>query len=432
MATEYGYKLDPYRQLRKTRGIKGVRRTIRNTHNPSTIKPGEILTVKFPDLGRDDVIVPGTSRLTFKIDLKSTGGNADANRTIVNNLGRAIVSKLEVKLEGQSVYTLNDSDVFLCYQDLWKTTAERENAALQGIMTEAVRKIRIDAGDKGNAAADVAIGTAYDNMFSIPLDFEMLSSHNPFFQYELKDRLSYELTFNNHGNVVVSTDTDAEYEVTDINLEFEVITSSELATMIRNQINGDSVILYDRVVRHSKESLNKSGTVWNIVLAPQAKSMKGILVLFVDPAAAGGGASYARDSEKFYNPKIKKVSVTLDGNPNQLHTSGMKPHQHFEEIRKHFADGKHRNNPGVFKEGELSDVKLKDYLTTKYGLWLDMRTTDDDSLHGSGRKLEGASQSVQIEIERDAETAGDLKAYVFYIQDAALKIQDGRLQKTAY
>ena len=30
-------------------------------------------------------------------------------------------------------------------------------------------------------------------------------------------------------------------------------------------------------------------------------------------------------------------------------------------------------------------MKLEDYLTTKYGLWLDMRTTDDDSLHGSGR-----------------------------------------------
>ena len=33
-------------------------------------------------------------------------------------------------------------------------------------------------------------------MFYIPLDFEILSSHNPFFQYELKDKLSYELTFN--------------------------------------------------------------------------------------------------------------------------------------------------------------------------------------------------------------------------------------------
>ena len=57
-------------------------------------------------------------------------------------------------------------------------------------------------------------------------------------------------------------------------------------------------------------------TIWNIALAPQAKSMKGILILFVDPA--DGGTAYSRDTEKFYNPKIKNVQITLDGNPNQL------------------------------------------------------------------------------------------------------------------
>ena len=57
--------------------------------------------MKFPNLGRNDVIVPGTSMLSFKVNLSSSGGSADANRTIVNNLGRAIVSKVVVKLEGQ-------------------------------------------------------------------------------------------------------------------------------------------------------------------------------------------------------------------------------------------------------------------------------------------------------------------------------------------
>ena len=61
-----------------------------------------------------------------------------------------------------------------------------------------------------------------------------------------------------------------------------------------------------------------------------------------------------------------------------------------------------------------------------------MRTTDDDSLHGSGRKIERASQSIQIEIEKVAETAGTLNAYVYYIQDARLDIDTGRLQNVAY
>ena len=69
-------------------------------------------------------------------------------------------------------------------------------------------------------------------------------------------------------------------------------------------------------------------------MAPRAESMKGILILFVD--LADGGGSYARDTAKIYNPKIKKVSLTIDGNPNQLFVSGISPHQHFHEIRKHF------------------------------------------------------------------------------------------------
>ena len=428
MSTEFGNKLSPYRKLRKPRGIKGIRQTLYNTHVPANIDQTGILTVRFPDMGPNDVIVPGTAKLSFKIVLNSS---SDANRKICNNLGRAIVSKIEVKLEGKSVFTLDDSDIFLCYQDLWKTSEERENAAYQGICTDAIRKIRIDAGDKDvSNAKNKAVGTTYSNRFCIPLDFELLTTHMPYFQHELKDRLSYELTFNNYGKVIVSSDNDSTYAVSDIHMEFDTITSSELAAMLRNQYKGKFTVLFDRIQRHSKMSYNKEDTIWNISMAPNTKSMKSILLLFVDPG--DGGAQYGRDSEKFYNPKIKKVSLTLDGNPNQLYASGMLKHQQWDEIRKHFADGRHRIVSTVAKELELSDMTLADYLTTKFGLFLDLRTTDDDSLHGSGRKLEGASQSINIQIEKEAETAGILDAYIFYICDGQLNFQDSRLVNVVY
>ena len=127
--------------------------------------------------------------------------------------------------------------------------------------------------------------------------------------------------------------------------------------------SGKHTVLYDRVVRYSKLSYNKSDTIWNIALVPQTKSMKGILILFVDPA--DGGAAYGRDTQKFYNSKIKNVQITLDGNPNQLFASGMKPHQQFSEIKKIFADGKHRTNTHVAKELELADMKLEELLDYK-------------------------------------------------------------------
>jgi hypothetical protein len=425
--SEFGYKLDPNRKLRKHKGIKGTRRSIVNTYNPSTIDQGGILSVRFPDLGRHDVIVPGSAKLSFKFAL--TADN-DANRTIVNNLGRAIVNKLEVKLEGQSVYTLNNSDIFHCYQDLWKTKNERDNAVLQGIQSEAGRKVRINAGDKGADSKDVAIGTAYSNLFHIPLDFELLDADMPFYQYELKDRLSYEITFNNYGRVIESSDATASYTISDISMEFEIVNSPELVNSLKMKHRGMFQVLYDRVVHHSKHTVNKSDSHWNFQLAPQSQSMKGILLIFIDPA--DGGANFARDSEKFYNPKITKVSTTIDGLPNQIYSAGMKPHQQFYEITKHFSDGKYRHMSNITKELELSDVSLGEYLTTKYALWLDMRSTDDNSLHGTGRKIEGASQSIQIEIEKTAETAGALDAHIFYISDAKIIFDEGRLKNVVF
>ena len=52
--------------------------------------------------------------------------------------------------------------------------------------------------------------------------------------------------------------------------------------------------------------------MWNWAFNTPCKSLKGILVLFEEER------SYTRDTSKFYNPKIQKVSVIVEGKPNQL------------------------------------------------------------------------------------------------------------------
>jgi len=75
----------------------------------------EVLTVRFPNLGENDVIIPGTARLAFNITLNSS---TDVNRTVVNNPGRAIAKKISVELEGQEVMSLDDAYIYLCCRDL--------------------------------------------------------------------------------------------------------------------------------------------------------------------------------------------------------------------------------------------------------------------------------------------------------------------------
>ena len=83
-------------------------------------------------MGSDDVIIPGMANLSFNIELSST---IDANRTLVSNIGRAIVKELAVKFEGNEIMSVDDFDVFACYRDLWKTKPEKRNAIQQGIIS---------------------------------------------------------------------------------------------------------------------------------------------------------------------------------------------------------------------------------------------------------------------------------------------------------
>ena len=89
--------MNPEHSLRTPKGIKGTRQKVIVTHNPSEIDQNQILEVKFPNLGSDDIIIPGMANLSFNIELSST---ADPNRTLVSTIGRAIVKKLAVKFEG--------------------------------------------------------------------------------------------------------------------------------------------------------------------------------------------------------------------------------------------------------------------------------------------------------------------------------------------
>ena len=172
-------------------------------------------------------------------------------------------------------------------------------------------------------------------------------------------------------------------------------------------------LLYDSILGHRQLSVNKSDTTWNWSFNMPRKSLKGILVLFEEEK------SYTRDTSKFYNPKIQKVSVTIEGKPNQLYSQGMRSFEQYDKICKYFSEGKQKDNytNEIQKHLQLHNESVGEYLTDRYALWLDFRI-DENELHGTGRRIENASEGITLQIEKKAESAGALNAYIYLIMDA--------------
>ena len=138
--------------------------------------------------------------------------------------------------------------------------------------------MRISAGDKSpTPARDKAIAGAYANKFIIALDFEMLNSSAPYYQAGLGNRLCYEITFNDYNRVINSAIAapDAKYnKITDISLEYEIVTQPDLAKYLAKSIKDEyqsMVLLYDRILRHKQIPVNKSDTMWDWSFKVQMK-----------------------------------------------------------------------------------------------------------------------------------------------------------------
>ena len=333
---EVGDKLNPQRSYRKGFALKGLPQHIIKTNNPSTIGPGELLTVRFPDLKENQVIIPSTTKLTFNITLEGT----DVNRTLVKNLGRNIIRKLVAKLEGNEIISIDDYDSLYSFYDCWKCMRERHNAVFQGVVktngqTENTIKHRINVGDKASNANDETLASIFDNKFCIPLDFEILESSLPLYQYGLGSRLTYELTFADYSDVITATNPDATYTISNISFEFDTIINASLASQIRTEYMKSS-ILYDRILRARIILLNNSKTSFSVDINSPSKSLKGVLLIFTKERSA---TKFTHDTEEFFNPKITKVEVTVEGVPNELYAQNMEYRHQYDEIVKHFAEG---------------------------------------------------------------------------------------------
>ena len=99
-------------------------------------------------------------------------------RSVVNNAGRALVKKKVLMVGSKEIDTINNSDIYDTYKDLYLNEKERKEKLLQGIQSVNVLKARVGAKKADGTALTVttqenAIKKTFDKRIAIPLDFDL-------------------------------------------------------------------------------------------------------------------------------------------------------------------------------------------------------------------------------------------------------------------
>jgi len=147
----------------------------------------------------------------------------------------------------------------------------------------------------------------------------------------------FELTLALASQVVKGSDlTKLKYKLTNIQLEYEMIRSKMLAEEANSTYSNGKEFVYDHMHLDSIPSFQRGSDTWlNIKVNAQRKSMKAILLLFVEPYS-----SRARDSEKYVFLDLTKVQVTINGSPNMLYNDGIVSTNLWAEASRFFVKEK--------------------------------------------------------------------------------------------
>ena len=88
--------------------------------------PSQYIDIEIPCSLKDHVIVPDVVKITFNLDIEST----DKSRSVVNNVGRALVKKKVLMLGSKDIDTINNSDIYDMYKNLYLSEKERKEKLL--------------------------------------------------------------------------------------------------------------------------------------------------------------------------------------------------------------------------------------------------------------------------------------------------------------
>ena len=317
-------------------------------------------TVPIPALNPSLCIIPDTLVLSFKFT------NSNTKSWFLNNLGRTIIERLSVNIQGKEVYQCTGESMMEVYKDLWMSEEDRKNRQEFGI-AENVRKL-ISKDDSANNATktdgvlDLTVANMCDRM-KIPLG-KVLCNNEPYAPYGMCD-FEYRITPPKSEKIMKAQDGEevGEYKLTGVQLEYEAIESESLAKEVSDQYFGKRSLSYDYTTTLKTLSWSKSSTREVIDVNIPRKSMKAIVLFFTK--------NNSGDSEEFVFPELTKVNVTVEGNPNDIYSEGLERRDMYREASRIF--------------GGPNYVSRREFYPDKFACVIDFR--DDEDVSESGRKL---------------------------------------------
>ena len=379
--------LDPEFSRYKDANITGKRLFTEVTFNPSVINPGESVYISVPTLGANMCLVPDTFFLTAKFKSK--------NR-------RLLVKQLQIMVGSrEACYTNDQESLYSVYKDLWLPVDQRNNMADVGIINENTRKLMSDDDSEDKTVvADKTIIDVFDGRVRIKLG-KILNDHGLYAPLDAGNIIKYKLIFPKADEIMVAQTSQkvAGYTLEDVRLEYSSIENPDVYNKALNSFQSRTLVFED-VTFIDEENWGKDTTIINKTINLPCSSMKHIVMLFRKKTLT--------DSEEFVFPKIKRVDVTIEGNPNSVYSQGLVKPKLFEEARM------------VFLNYETDTLTLTDFFAKdKFALVIDLRTYPDNDVSGDGRKILNTQNGITLGIKKD-KTSEDLVCNTCVVSDRYL------------
>jgi len=185
--------------------------------------------------------------------------------------------------------------------------------------------------------AENKLNEVYGSKCRIRLDHQIISDHGVLYPQALYNDVMFEVNLAPASQVVKGSEkTELKYKLANIQLQYEILRSKTLADEAHSVYSSSKEFTYDHVARSKVVTFKKeTDTRINIKVDAQRRSLKAILLLFMEPYDGG-----ARDSEKYVFPDLTKVSVTINGSPNMIYNNGIERKDMWEEAHCFFVKEK--------------------------------------------------------------------------------------------